>query len=142
MASESSGSSFRKGWFVVLAFVVFAVGLSLIEGIGTDPQTSADHSGVDGGEETASSIAAPEVVRLEGGGVEIRHDFFRRSTIRLNDDEAEKALFECLEHGIEKMFAKGTTGWTGARVRDETRRVQDECLRSRTNLPVPPRPPT
>ena len=56
-----------------------------------------------------------------------------------NEDE-EKALFDCLEQGIEQTFADGTAGWKGERVRRETQRIQNECM-GLPGTPAPPRPP-
>jgi hypothetical protein len=86
-----------------------------------------------------TSPALPEVRMPEDGGVEIRHDFFRRTTIRLGSEEEDGALFECLTRGLEESFAAGTEGWGAQRVRDETRRVQEACMGAR-GIPVPPRP--
>ena len=136
--SQSNGkSSARTWWLFVGALVVFVVGFTLLERLvrgDADPATSAEKGG------DAASPARPEVRRLEDGAVEIRHDFFRRTTIRLGDEEAGQALFDCLEQGFDEAFAEGTEGWTGARVRRETRRVQDACMGSH-GVPTVPRPP-
>ena len=83
----------------------------------------------------------PELRRLDDGGIEIRYDFFRRSTIRLGDADDETALFDCLEQGIEQTFGSGIEDWERERVRDETQRIQDECVSEFHGVPVPPRPP-
>ena len=73
----------------------------------------------------------PTVRRLDDGEVEIRHDMFHRSSFRPGSEEAEKALFDCLSRGIEESFGEGQAeGWTGRQVRDETKRIQDDCLQS------------
>jgi hypothetical protein len=115
---------------------VFVVAFTLLESlVGTKPtgSTSAQDS------IASTSPAPPEVLRPEGGGVEIRLDFFRRSRYRLGNEDQEQALFDCLTKKIEEKFAAGTEGWDHQRVRDETQRIQEECM-DLQDIPVPPRP--
>ena len=85
--------------------------------------------------------AIPEVRRSDDGSIEIHHDYFRRTTIRLDDDESRQALFECLEKGIEATFGEGIEGWSRDRIQRETGRIQDECLKSHgVSVPLPSPP--
>ena len=130
-------SSARNWWLLIGGVVVFVLGFSLLESlVGTEPTGSTPAQDA----AAPTSPAAPEVRRLDDGAIEIRHDFFRRSTIRLDDEDEEQALFDCLTQGIEESFADGTEGWDRERVRDETRRIQNECL-GLQDIPVPPLPP-
>jgi len=92
-----------------------------------------------------TSPAPPRVRRLDDGAIEIRHDFFRRSTIRLGDEDAERALLECLTQGFEQSFGNDIGEWDQRYVRSETKRVMDECLGAHGMLPprpsVPPKTP-
>jgi hypothetical protein len=143
MDSESARSSSARNWWLLAGgFVVFVVAFGLLESlVRTEPTASKE--GSTPGEETdaAPSPAPPKLRRLEDGAIEIRHDFFRRSTIRLGSEDQEKALFDCLAQGIEQTFGDGTAGWSRERVRRETQRIQDECLAPFHDMPVPPRPP-
>ena len=133
--SERSSSA-RKWWLLIGGGVVFVVAFSLLQSLVRNEPTPSAESSAPG---AAPSPAPPELRRLDDGGVEIRHDFFRRSTIRLGNEDEEKALFDCLAQGIEKTFGDGTKGWDRGRVRRETHRIQDDCLRLH-DMPVPPRP--
>ena len=142
MDSESErSSSARKWWLLVGGIVVFVVAFGLLESlVRTEPTPSEEGSTPAVAADATLSPAPPELRRLDDGAIEIRHDFFRRSTIRLGNEEDEKALFDCLAQGIEQTFGDGTEGWDRARVLRETQRIQDECM-SLHRKPVPPRPP-
>jgi hypothetical protein len=129
----------RAWWMLFGAMVVFLVGTTVLDGLLRDePAAPAP----DREQRGSVSAGVPQVHRLEDGAVEIRHDFFRRTTIRLDDDESGAALYECLEKGFEEAFGDGIDGWTRGRVRDETRRVQDRCLGLYgVSPPTPPAPP-
>ena len=128
---ESKGR--RTGWWVagavVLVVAIFTLLERLIEG---KPTPVLENPAI------VTSPAPPEVLRLEDGGIEIRHDYFRRTTIRLGVEEDEQALYDCLVTGIEETFGEGTEGWGRGRVRQEAERIQDQCLTSVTDLPPPP----
>ncbi len=140
MVDPESGrsSSARKWGLLIGGIVVFVVAFGLLESLvrpePTPGSTAADDTNA------AASPAPPELRMLDDGAIEIRHDFFRRSTIRLGNKEDEQALYDCLAQGIEQTFADGTEGWNRARVRDEAYRIQDECMSSLSDIPVPPRP--
>jgi hypothetical protein len=139
--SASKWSSRLRGWWIPIGgLVVLVSSFSLLEKL-VGPEPTASATGSDGAD-VAPGPKPPEIVRLEGGGIEIRHDFFRRTTIRLDSEEKEQVLFDCLTQGIERRFAGGTRGWSRARVRDETRRIQDECLGPHGMLASPPGVPT
>jgi hypothetical protein len=124
----------RKWWLLIGGIVVFVVAFDLLERfVPSEAGSAASEDAV-----VASGPAPPVVRRLDDGAIEIRHDFFRHSTIRLEDENDEIALFDCLAEGIERTFGEGTAGWTRTRVRSETQRIQDECLGSNRDLPVPP----
>jgi hypothetical protein len=143
MESESKrSSSARKWWLLAGGFVVFVVAFGLLESlVRTEPTPSEGGSTPAGGAVAALSPAPPLLRRLDDGAIEIRHDFFRRSTIRLSNEDDEQALFDCLAQGIEQTFGDGIEGWNRERVRRETERIQDECLGSFHDIPRPPRPP-
>ncbi len=102
--SERSSSA-RKRWLLIGGVVVFVVAFSLLESLfSTEPTTPAEDAGA------ATSPRPPELRRLDNGEIEIRHDFFRRSTFRMGDEDEEKALFDCLGQGIEETFCEGTEG--------------------------------
>jgi len=124
----------RKWWLLIGGIVAFVVAFDLLE------RLVPSNEGPAAAEDAAlvSSPAPPELRRLDDGAIEIRHDFFRHSTIRLSNEDDSQALFDCLAEGIEQTFGEGTAGWTRARVRSETQRVQDACLGSNLDLPVPP----
>ena len=129
--------SARKMWLLIGGVVVFFVAFDWLESlIRTEPTPSETEDA-----DAAASPAPPELRRLDDGSIEIRHDFFRRTRIDLGNEEKEKALFDCLAQGIEETFGDGTEGWNRGRVRRETQRIQDECLGSWHNVPIPPRPP-
>ena len=132
-----SSSSARNWWLLIGGVFVFVVAFSLLESL-----VRRDPTGSTPEQDTAAltSPAPPEVLRPHDGGVEIRHDFFRRTTYRLESEDEEQALFDCLTQRVEQTFATGTEGWDHERVRDETRRIQDQCMESQ-DIPVPPRPP-
>lgn len=128
-------SSARKWWLLAGAFVVFLLLFGLVERfVGPGPSSSPRS------QTEAAAPAGPTVRRLEDGAIEIRSDFFRRTTIRLGDKDEEKELFDCLSRGIEGSFGNGQAeGWSGREVRSETKRIQDRCLGSVTDLPTLPR---
>lgn len=132
---KGRASSARKWWLLIGGIVVFVVGFSLIENlVRKEPRPSVS------AEDTADvfSHAAPRLRRLDDGAIEIRHDLFRHTTIRLEDEEAGQALFDCLAQGIERTFGDGVEGWDGERIRRETRRIQDECMSLHgVSVPVP-----
>jgi hypothetical protein len=137
--SESERSSSARAWWLLIGgFVVFVVSFSVLEKLVRPEPTASETPAA--GADVAPAPPPPQLRRLDGGGIEIRHDFFRRSTIRLGNEDDEKALFDCLARGIDQSFEDGTEGWDRSRVRRETQRIQDECL-GRHDLPVPPRPP-
>ena len=124
---------FRKWWLLFGGIAVFVVAFSLLERlVGTDPTPAAAATD----EEWAP--APPELRRLDDGQIEIRHDFFRRSSFRMGDKEEQQVLFDCLQQGIDKTFGGGTQGWDRARVRRETQRIQNECV-GMPDLPRLPR---
>ena len=133
--SERSSST-RKWWLLVGGIVVFVVAFSLLESLVRTEPTPSEKGSMPA---AAPSPAPPELRRLDDGAIEIRHDFFRRSTIRLGNEDKEKALFDCLTQGIEQTFGDGTVGWDRGRVRRETQRIRDECL-GLHDIPIPPRP--
>jgi len=127
----------RKWWMLIGAVVVFVVVFNLLEKlVGPRSAPAADAAGV----AREASPEPPRILRPEGGGVEIRHDFLRRTTIRLGSPDDEQALADCLTKGIEQAFAGGTEGWDRARVREETQRVQDRCMPDLHGIRVPPPP--
>jgi hypothetical protein len=130
-------TSSARGWWLLLGgFVVFVVLFSLLERlVGSESSVPT----VEQGTGAATSPALPVVRMPEDGGVEIRHDLLRRTRIRLESEEKDRALFDCLTRGLEETFASGTEGWDPQKVRDETRRVQEECMGAQ-GVPVPPRP--
>ena len=134
--SERSSST-RKWWLLVGGIVVFVVAFSLLESLVRTEPTPSEKGSMPA---AAPSPAPPELRRLDDGAIEIRHDFFRRSTIRLGNRDDEKVLFDCLTQGIEQTFGNGTEGWDRGRVRRETQRIEDECMGVHRK-PVPPRPP-
>ena len=128
-------------WGLLLGgIVVFVVAISLLETlVRTEPTPSENGSAI---ADAARSPAPPELRRLDDGAIEIRHDFFHRSTIRLGNEEEERALFDCLAQGLEQKFGDGTEGWDHAGVRHETKLIQDQCLglhRQEADLPLPDR---
>jgi hypothetical protein len=138
MEPERRKPPFRKWWLLIAGIVVYLAVFSLLESlVRTDRATSDTDSTSADAADAARSPAPPHVRRLEDGGIEIRHDFFRRSTIRLGNEEDEKALYDCLEREVEQTFGDGTEGWDRERVRRETQRIQNECL----GLPGLPGPP-
>ena len=130
-------SETRKWWLLLGGFVLFLVAFQLLE----DLISPAPLQDADAAPSPAPSPAPPELRRTEDGAIEIRHDLFQQTTIRLGDEEDSKALFDCLEQGFENAFGEGTEGWTRRRVRLEAERIQNACLGSAHGLPVPPRPP-
>jgi len=93
-ADTGRSSSTRSWWYLALGAVVFVVGFGAIESlVRRDPGASdADSTSA-----VAADAASYPLVRLiDGGGVEIRHDFFRRTTVRLQDRSEEQALHDCL----------------------------------------------
>jgi hypothetical protein len=136
-------SSARDWWLLIGGIVAFVVAFSVLESVvRTEPTPSEEGSAPAENADAAPSPTPPRLRRLEDGAIEIRHDFFRRSTIRLGDEKDEKALFDCLSQGIEQTFGDGTAGWDRGRVRRETQRIQDECmgLHGMPALPRLPRP--
>ncbi len=126
-------SSTRMRWLLVGGVAVFVVAFSLLESlVGTESRPSATEAAAG-----TWSPAPPEVRRLEDGQIEIRHDFFRRSSYRLRNKVEEQALFDCLAQGIEETFGEGIRGWERERVRSETQRIQNECV----GVHSPPEPP-
>ena len=130
-------SSARKWWLLIGGIVVFVVGFSLLERLVRTESTPSERGSAEDAD-AAWSPAPPELRRLDDGGIEIRHDFFRRTTFRLGNEDDAQALFECLEQRIEETFGD-TEGWDRGRVRSETQRIQDECM-SLSDIPVAPRP--
>ena len=139
MDPESGRSSSARKWCLLIGgIVVFVVAFGLLESLVRPEPTPGSTSAEDA--RAAVSPAPPELRMLDDGEIEIRHDFFRRSSFRLGNEEDGKALFDCLAQGIELTFADGTEGWSRERVRHETQRIQDECMSSLHDTPVPPRP--
>lgn len=142
MDSEGQRSSqTRKRWLLIGAFVAFVVAFQLFERLvrtastpSAEDPTRADSTGA------ARGPTRPVLRRLEDGAIEIRHDLFRRSTIRLENEDDADALFDCLEEGLEKAFGEGAQG-VDRPVRPTTQRIQDECLAPLHVIPVPPRLP-
>ena len=131
---RSRRSPARKWWLLVGGIVVFVVAFDLLERlVGPSPSASETAPAARG----TASPAPPEVRRLEDGAIEIRHDFFRRSTIRLGDEDEQQVLFDCLRQGIERRFGEGTEGWSRERVRRETQEIQDACLGAVHDFPLP-----
>jgi hypothetical protein len=138
--SEKSSSA-RKWWLLIGGIVVFVVVFTLLESlVRTDSTPSADGPTSTGNAAAVGSPLRPELRRLDDGAIEIRHDFFRRATIRLDTEEEDNALFDCLSQGIEQTFGEGTEDWDRARVWRETQRIQNECM-GLPGIPAPPRPP-
>jgi hypothetical protein len=141
LESERSSSA-RKWWLLVGGIVVFIAAFNLLESlVRTEPTPSKEGSTTAEDADAAPWLAPPELRRLDDGAIEIRHDFFRRTTIRLDSEEDKKTLFDCLAQGIEQTFGDGTEGWNRARVRRETQRIQGECMGPLHDMPVPPWPP-
>lgn len=142
--SKNEKSSSTRTWLLLVGgIVLLIVGFDLVERlVRTEPTPSADGSAAEEDAAAGATPGLPELRRLEDGGIEIRHDFFRRSTIRLGTEDDQNALFDCLTRGIEQTFGAGTEDWGHGRVRDETQRILDECLGSFHDVPVPPRPPS
>ena len=135
-------ASTRRWWLFLGGIVAFVVAFQLIESVFlTDPSGSEEGAAPTEGAGGAPSPAPPEVRRLDNGAVEIRHDFFRRTTVRLGNDDDAKALFDCLTQGVEQTFGDGSESWSGSRKRRETNRIQDECMGLVVDLPVPPQVP-
>lgn len=136
MDSERKKSLFsgRGWWLPVGAFVGYLVVISLLERVVPGGKGSTSGQGA----AAVSAPAPPELVRLDDGAIEIRHDLFRRSTIRMGNEEDTGALYECLRQGFDEAFGTGTEGWTSARVRSETKRAQDKCLAGKIDLPTLP----
>ena len=111
----------RMRWLLLGSVAVFVVAFSLLESLVGTPSDTEAAAG-------AWSPAPPELRRLEDGQIEIRYDFFRRSSFRLGNKEEEKILFDCLAKGIEETFGEGVHGWDRERVRSETQRIQNECV--------------
>jgi len=130
--------SARKWWLLIGGAVVLLSGLSLLEDlVREEPQPSASAEDTRG----LFSSATPQLRRLDDGAIEIRHDFFRRTTIRLGDEDAERALFDCLVQGIKQTFGGGVEDWDRESIRSETLRIQGECLSSLdVAVPAPPSP--
>jgi len=136
---QERSSSARKWWLLIGAFVIFLVAFDLVERlVRTESTPSEEGSPAAEGAFGARPNTAPELRLLKDGGIEIRHDFFRRTTIRVQSEERRKALFDCLTQGIEETFGGGTEGWDRQRVRRDTERIQDECMGSLHDPPVPP----
>lgn len=136
---EKRPSETRKWWLLAGGFVVFLVAFQLLEDvISPEPSQEAD---AEAAPSPAPSPSPPELRRTDDGAIEIRHDLFRQTTIRLGDEEDSKALFDCLEQGFEQAFGEGTEGWTRDQVKREAERIQNACLGSAHGLPVPPRRP-
>ena len=139
MKPESERSSLtrkRKLWLLVAGGLVFLVILTWVEGMvrhDREKRTTAAERTRD-----KRPLAAPEVVRLEHGGIEIRYEFSNDTTLRVMDREKEEALFECLTEGVARKFENGTEGWTAGIVEGETLEVQFECLRSIKASSTPP----
>jgi len=130
-------SSTRGWWLLAAAVVAFLVLFDLLDrltGSEAPVDTATDAS-------AASVPTPPEVVRLEGGGVEIRHDLFRRTTIRLGDDEKERELHDCLVRGLDEAFTGASAEWGRWRVEREVQQVQQACLQGTGAPTVPPLPP-
>ena len=139
MDAEGERSSTARAWWMLIGgIVVFVVSFSVLEKLVLPEPADSESPGA--GADVAPAPRPPELRRLEGGGIEIRHDFFRRSTIRLGNEDDERALFDCLTRGFERSFGDGTEGWGRRRVRRETQRIQDECL-DLQDIPVQPRLP-
>jgi hypothetical protein len=144
MADRSPGRvTARKVWLLIGAVVVFVLAFDAIERLARPdrepPEGAARNGAAEGGGRAAQ---LPEIVRLEGGGVEIRLDFFRRTTIRLDSEEAEDALADCLERGIAETFGEGTEDWPALRIRREMRRIRNGCTAGMIDLPPVPPPPS
>jgi hypothetical protein len=142
MDSESErSSSARKWWLLMGGIAAFVVAFSLLESlVRTESTTSEEGSTPAPTAAAAPSPPPPRLRRLDDGAIEIRHDFFRRTTIRLGNEDDATALFDCLAQGIEETFADGTEGWGRGRVKHETQRIQDECM-GLPDVPVLPRLP-
>ena len=131
--------SARKWWLLIGGGVLlYVVVFSMLERLAR-PEGSPSEDGSTP-EAAASAPAPPQLRRLADGAVEIRHDFFQRSTIRMGNEADEQALYDCLEQKIEETFGEGTEGWSRGRVKRETERIQNECMRL-PGLPVPPESP-
>ena len=144
MDAESERSfSARTWWLLIGGGVVFVVLFSLLESLVRPEPTPAVEGPKPVGEhsDVAPSPKPPKLRWADDGAIEIRQGIFSQSRIRLDNEDAEKALFDCLAQGIEQTFGDGTEGWTRKRVKRETQRIQDECMASLLDMPELPRPP-
>jgi len=127
MNTKSDRPSTLRWWILAGGIVLFVVAFNWIEGL-FGPDLEERERRVD----QAVAEAAPdppEVVRLEQGGIEIRHDLVETSMLRLTNKEKEDELYDCLTQRIEEVFGGGTEGWDSGRVERETLQVRFECLR-------------
>jgi hypothetical protein len=100
-------SSARNWWLLIGGFVVFVVAFSLLEHlVGTESTGSRPAQDAT----SLTSPASPEVRRLDDGAVEIRHDFFRRSTIRLGNEDEGQAVLRLIRSRFGSSFR---LGWGG-----------------------------
>ncbi|MCP3978205.1 MAG: hypothetical protein GY716_02580 [bacterium] len=142
MHPESNRSSSRRNWLLLLgAAILFVVAFGLLERVvAPRPVPGVTASGTD--DTQANAPAPPTVQRRNDGGVDIRHGFFHRTTIRMGSPEDDDALYECVKRAFDEAFGDGTAGRTRAQLKAETERVQDECIATfRPPRPEPPPPP-
>lgn len=143
MDEKSAKSSRARNWWLLAGgIVVLVVTFDLVERL-VRTESGPDANGPPSAEDAAAAETPfrPEVRKLEDGGIEIRLDLFRRTTIRLANEADERELLDCLERGFEQAFGDGSAGWSRARVRRETQRIQEECTARFFDLPAPPRLP-
>jgi hypothetical protein len=128
-------SSTRKWWLLIGGIVVLIVAFDYLERLVRKEPLPSSVSDVD----ARTSPAPPQLRRLDDGAIEIRHDIFQRTTIRMDDEDAAEALFECLSQGINVTFGNGTEGLDRGHIRSETQRILKECG-GMPEVPMPLRP--
>jgi len=130
-------SSARTWWLLIGGIVVLFVAFDWLERAVREEPPPSSVSEVD----ARTTPAPPQLSRLDDGAIEIRHDFFRRTTIHMSDDSASQALYDCLSSRINETFGNGTEGWDDEGIREETQRFLNECG-DIPEIPVPLVPTT
>jgi len=138
MKSKRWFATHRKWWLLIGAILVYLLAFDWLERLVRNEPASSEQNPGAAQRIATSSPRRPEVRRLDDGAVEIRHDFFRRTTIRLGDEDSQDTLFNCLEKGFEERFVGRTEDWDGERVRRETRTVRNACLGEAKEGSAPP----
>ena len=128
-------SSNRRWWLFAGGLLVAVVVLTALERlVGTPPAATA-----------ATDDRArewPAVRRLEDGAIEIREGRFGRTTIRLDSEAEQRALFECVASGFDRAFGGGRASGLGhGEIRAEAGRIRERCMRFvAPGMLPPPRP--